>query len=118
MAKTCKTKSEAEITDSIARQTPMCERQRMALEPGRHYRGSFWINEFGEISVQPEQKGKNPCGLEKLTQGDNWVVYTSKNVVRVVVSLPRLEARELKRLFTCAASNVLASIIRYNLTKV
>lgn len=111
------TKSEEEITTQLAKTAQCFEKQKMTLEPGKHYRGSFWINEFGELSVLPEQKGKNPCGLQKLTEGDNWVIYTSKNVVRVVVSLPRIEAKEIKRMFTCAASNVLASIIKYNLKK-
>lgn len=91
--------------------------QKMELEPGVHYRGSYWINEYGESFFRPEQKGSNPCGLQKLTEGDNWVIYTSKNVVRVVVSLPRVDSKEIKRMFTCAVSNVLASIIRYNLKK-
>lgn len=109
--------TEEKQVETLAKTADVHQKQRLTLEPGKHYRGSFWINEFGEINVCPEQKGKNPCGLEKLTQGDNWVIYTSKNVVRVVVSLPRLESSEIKRMFSCAASNVLASIIRYNLKK-
>lgn len=107
-------------TDVLARKaevTSKSQMQKIELEPGVHYRGSFWRNEYGEMFFRAEQKGTNPCGLQKLTEGDNWVIYTSKNLVRVVLSLPRIEPNELRKMFTCAASNVLLTLIRYNLKK-
>lgn len=30
---------------------------KINLEPGRKYRGSGWVNQYGEMFFRPEQKG-------------------------------------------------------------
>lgn len=105
---------ERELAESVVPEQMM---QEVQLEPGKHYRGTFWVNEYGVVTVKPEQKGSNPQGLSKLTEGDNWVIYTSKNVVRIVVSLPRIDMVEIKRMFIEASTRILTNMLLYNLEK-
>lgn len=120
MAAKKNTRQEVNEVDELAKKAEVASHtlmQKMDFEPGVHYRGSLWVNEYGEMNFRAEQKGTNPCGLKKLTDGDNWVIYTSKNLVRIVVSLPRLDSREIRKMFSSAVTNVLAHLIRYDLKK-
>lgn len=99
-------------------EVPETPEEQTTLEIGKHYRGTFWINEYGTIQVKPEQKGTNPQGLKKLTEGDDWVIYTSKNLVRIVVSLPRVETTEIRRAFANIATRIMACIVQYDLKRV
>ena len=42
-------------------------RPKMQLEPGVHYTGSFWLNEYGEIQVKPANLGSRPGGGKAAT---------------------------------------------------
>lgn len=88
-------------------------KSRITLEPGKHYRGSFWINEYGEIQVQPEQKGTNPTGLKKVKSGDDYSIWTSKKTIRMVMTFPRLRPRELSQRFTKCVTCIMADIFKY-----
>lgn len=65
------------------------------LEVGVTYQGSFKINKAGEIKVRPYQKGSKPTNLKKTIEGDNHVIYISKNLVRVVFSIPRTDEKQI-----------------------
>lgn len=92
--------------------------QKLTMEPGKHYEGSAWINEFGELHFRPRQKGKNPQGLKKVSEGENHVLYTSKNWVRVVFTLPRYTPAEIVSLFREAATQAMADLQTYDLRKI
>ena len=110
-------KQEIKQTEVLANMPVVECRQQMRLEIGKKYTGSFWINEYGQISVSPYQKGKNPQGLKRVCEGDNYVIYTSKNLVRMVLTFPRLAITELSPLVRCALENAYKKIFTYNLQK-
>ena len=68
---------------------------KMDLRVGKTHRGTFWMNEYGEIQVRPEQSGTNPQGLCKHSEGHYYTIYTSKNSVQVRLTFPRLRMSEI-----------------------
>ena len=107
---------EIEITELVneeVAETPA--REPMALEPGKKYRGSFWINEFGQFHCSPEQKGKNPTGMKLVSEGRFHKMFTTKNTVRIVFTLEKADHDTLSRNFTQAVSSAMAQMLMYNL---
>lgn len=66
-------------------------REKMTLEPGVHYRGSFWINDYGEFSCHPEQTGSRPGGgsYSLIWDDENYSLYESKNFYKAIFKLPK-----------------------------
>lgn len=65
------------------------EKTKIVMEPGVRYRGSAWINEFGEIHFCPEQKGTRPTNMKIVyTEGDT-TIYESRKFYRVSVQVPK-----------------------------
>ena len=52
------------------------EKKKLSLEPGRHYKGTFWLNEYGEIQVRPEQKGSKPMNMKTVLE----ITQAMKNI--------------------------------------
>lgn len=59
------------------------------LEVGRKYRGSFWINEYGEIQVRPEQKGTKPSNLKIVLEHETFTIYESKEIFKVSIKIAK-----------------------------
>lgn len=83
-------------------------RKKMELEPGRKYRGSGMINEFGEVIFTAYQQGNAaPNAMKRLTgmTGENaqWGIYTSKDLLSVRITITKNDTatmqRELRNLF-------------------
>lgn len=74
----------------------------MKLEPGKVYRGSFWISEKGQITVKPSEMGTNPTGSERVGEGDGFILYRTKNTIRAVISIPRSVHEDVKNGFKTA----------------
>lgn len=65
------------------------EKTKIVMEPGVRYRGSAWINEFGEIHFMPEQKGSRPTNMRIVwTEGDT-TIYESRKFFRISVQVPK-----------------------------
>lgn len=62
---------------------------KITMEPGVHYRGSAWINEFGEIHFQPENKGSRPSNLRVVYQHEETTIYESRRFFRISVQIPK-----------------------------
>lgn len=90
--------------------------RKLNMVPGKHYEGSAWINEFGEFQFRPAQKGVKPQGMSKLKEGDNWVILTSKNLIKVTITIPRLEVKEICKIFRDAATSALAQLYTHDLS--
>ncbi len=67
----------------------MAEKTRMTMEPGVRYRGYASINEFGEISFTPEQKGSRPSNLSIVYRDEHITLYESKFLFKVSVQVPK-----------------------------
>lgn len=65
------------------------EKTKLTMEPGVRYRGSAWINEFGEIHFQPEQKGSRPSNLRVVYQQGETTIYESRRFFRISVQIPK-----------------------------
>lgn len=88
--------------------------QKMALEPGKHYNGSFWINEYGEFQCKPAQEGSNPSGSKLVTEGSFFKLYSTKNLVRVIISVPKGMKDAVIKNFTEAVTHVTVKLMRYD----
>lgn len=62
---------------------------KLELKPGRRYRGSFWLNEYGEIQVRPEQKGTKPQNLKIVLEHETFTLYESKDIFKVAVKFDK-----------------------------
>ena len=58
---------------------------KLQMEPGRKYRGSAWINEYGEIQFRPEQKGTKPGNLKIVAEHESFTIYESRDIFKVAV---------------------------------
>lgn len=92
-------------------------KQRMQLEPGRKYKGSFWVNDYGEFFCKPEQKGTNPDGMKLVKEGDRHKLYTSKNLVKVTITLERSNTDTLSADFTQAVTKAMVDLLKYDFTR-
>lgn len=91
--------------------------KKIALQVGKVYRGTFWLNEYGEIQVRAEQTGTNPQGLSKQTEGEHYTIYTSKNGVQVRLNFPRIKMRELLPMVKETFVEVIKKFHLYNFEK-
>lgn len=63
--------------------------EKITLEPGRKYKGSFWLNEYGEIQVRPEQKGTRPGNFKLVNEYNEGKIYESAKTFKVSMVLPK-----------------------------
>lgn len=92
------------------------KKKQLNLEPGKKYRGSFWVNEFGEFQCHPEQKGTNPQGLKLQKEGEQFKLFTSKNTIRVVITLDKADTDENVNNFTNACTEAAIILATYEFT--
>jgi len=98
-------------------EAPQNEQEPFQWEVGKHYQGSFWINEFGEIQVRASQKGTKPGNMKIVTSGANHVIYASKKLVRLVITLPRLDGKALRAFFTSVVTLAIIDLMKYDFSK-
>lgn len=71
----------------------------MSLEVGVNYQGSFRINPNGTIKVRPYKVGTKPTNMRKKFDADNYCIFASKNVVRVVFTFDKCDREALAAKF-------------------
>lgn len=88
--------------------------QKMALVPGKHYNGTFWINEYGEFQCKPSQEGANPAESKLITEGSFFKLYSTKNLVRVIISVPKGLKDAVIKNFTEAVTQATVKLMQYD----
>lgn len=73
--------------------------EEMKLEVGITYTGSFRLAPSGMIVVKPYKQGTKPNNLKKLVDGDRHAIYSSKNVLRIVLNIHRGDKEYCKNAF-------------------
>lgn len=63
--------------------------KKINLEPGRKYRGTGWINEYGEMQFRPEQKGTKPTNLHLVQEHEGYSIYESDHIFKVVIKFEK-----------------------------
>lgn len=63
--------------------------QELKLVPGKKYRGSAWVNNYGEIQFRPEQKGTKPGNLSIVLEHESFTLYESKEIFKVAVKFDK-----------------------------
>jgi len=81
---------------------------KMNLEPGVKYRGTGWINEYGEFQFTPEQKGTKPSNLKIVVQESNYTIYESAHLWQVKLNFPKSndDTSRFMSIFTVACSKL------------
>ncbi len=59
------------------------------MEPGKKYRGTASINEYGEITFVPEQKGTRPQNLSIVYRDEAITIYESRYLLKVSVQVAK-----------------------------
>lgn len=85
----------------------------MELIPGKVYRGSFWISPHGEINVRPQREGTQPNGMKKECEGDYFSIFSSKNCVRCVITMPRTSHYQLRNILMQAVTDLTIKLFQY-----
>ena len=83
---------------------------KMSLEPGVKYRGTGWINEYGEFQFTPEQKGSKPSNLKIVHQESNFAIYESAHLWQVKVNFQKslIEDFNFVQVFTVACGKLVS----------
>ena len=61
--------------------------QELKIEEGRKYRGSAWVNRYGEMHFRPEQKGSKPGNYHLVAENDVFSLCVSKNLFKVTIKV-------------------------------
>ena len=82
---------------------------KMNLEPGVKYRGTGWLNEYGEFQFQPEQKGSKPSNLKIVHQDGDFVIYESAHLWQVKVNFKKtnIDTTKFMAIFSAACGKLL-----------
>lgn len=64
-------------------------KQKLTLEPGKKYKGVGFVNEYGEMQFTPYQQGTRNNALKVVTEGQNYSLYESGNLIQVRVSIKK-----------------------------
>ena len=82
---------------------------KMNLEPGVKYRGTGWVNEYGEFQFQPEQKGSKPSNLKIVHQEGDFVIYESAHLWQVKVNFKKtnIDTTKFMAIFSAACGKLL-----------
>lgn len=67
----------------------MNELKEQKLEVGVKYRGYGILNEYGQVTFTPEQKGVNQGKKKLLCEGGGYTVYTTSKKVIIHFSVDR-----------------------------
>lgn len=59
------------------------------LEPGKKYRGTAWLNKYGEVHFRPEQKGSKPQNMHIVLEHENFALYESKEIFKVTIKFDK-----------------------------
>lgn len=65
------------------------EKQKLQLEPGKRYKGYFWINDYGEIQVKPTAAGTKPMNMKIVLETNLFTLYESKNLFKVSLKIEK-----------------------------
>ena len=81
----------------------------MNLEPGVKYRGTGWVNEYGEFQFTPEQKGSKPSNLKIVHQDGDFVIYESAHLWQVKVNFKKtdIDTTKFMAIFSAACGKLL-----------
>lgn len=62
---------------------------KITLVPGQKYKGTFWVNEYGEIQVRPEQKGTRPGNLKLVSENETTKLYESTKCFKLTITFDK-----------------------------
>lgn len=65
------------------------QRKKMTLEPGKKYRGYGWLNEYGQINFQAEQKGNCPNKMSLIKENGAYSLYESSKFLKIAVKIEK-----------------------------
>lgn len=63
--------------------------KEIQLEPGKKYRGTAWLNKYGEVHFRPEQKGTKPQNMHVVLEHENFSLYESKEIFKVTIKFAK-----------------------------
>lgn len=64
--------------------------EKVQLTPGKKYRGSFWINDYGEFQCRPDGKAPEDSGRMKTVNETGGVkIQESKYMGRAIISFSK-----------------------------
>lgn len=88
------------------------------VETGKRYRGSAVMNEYGEFNFTPyghRDEGEEANAMRVITQTKEYTLYRSEKTIKVAVSVPKGNPREVHDKLATAFSHALVKLDDYEL---
>lgn len=96
-------------------QNKMAQRRKIELIPGKKYRGTGCLNEYGEFDFTPENKGSKPNNMKLIKETEDFSLYESKDMIKVSVKIPKLSKKsELISQFMKSFTNAVVELKNYD----
>lgn len=64
-------------------------RMKMQMEPGKRYKGTAFINEYGEFDFTPYQQGTRENGMKVVRDADDYSIYESAEWLKISVKVKK-----------------------------
>lgn len=61
----------------------------MQMEPGKKYKGTAYINEYGEFDFTPYQQGTRENGMKVVREGQDYSIYESSEWLKISVKVKK-----------------------------
>lgn len=90
-------------------------RKKMALEPGKKYKGVGWVNEYGQHFFEAYQSGENQNYMKLIKETKDFSLYESNKLLKIAVKIEKDRDKfEMVRRFMKAFSDASIEIKNYN----
>lgn len=86
------------------------------MEVGKKYRGSVYVNEFGQLEFTPDQKhddSDKKCKLVK--KGNGFEILRTAKTVKINLTIPRSDNPKIRTQFIMKTQMILVELSKYDL---
>ena len=91
-------------------------RDKFQYEPGKRYKGSFWVNEYGQAFFNPYKKSdkENTNGYRLVSDSEHISLCESGRKWRIAITIPKegLTIPKALAFFTAASSELLNYLVK------
>lgn len=94
------------------------------LKAGKHYRASYWVDEFGNAFVRRSREGTGTKRGHRIAEDDGWEILQTKTHYRLCMVIPKPTKKEslstprLVQLTTIIFDRMLNYFLKYKIYEV
>lgn len=89
-------------------------RKKMKLIPGQKYKGTGWVNEYGQTYFEAYQKGEKPNNMKLIKETESFSLYESGNYLKIAVKIEKKDDKfEMIKTFMSAFKGACVELKNY-----